>query len=83
MNKRALGSTDMTITTVGLGTFAIGGWMWGPQEDADSAAAIRAALTAGVNWVDTAPIYGSGRADAVLASVLKDLPAAQIGRAHV
>ena len=77
MIKRSLGSTDMDITVVGLGVFAIGGWMWGHQEDADSLAAIRAALDAGVNWIDTAPIYGSGRADALVAQVLRELPAAQ------
>lgn len=75
MIKRLLGSTDMTITAVGYGAFGIGGWMWGEQDDADSEAAIRAALDVGVNWIDTAPIYGSGRADAVVGRVLRDLPA--------
>lgn len=74
MIKRTLGSTDMTISAVGYGAFGIGGWMWGSQDDADSEAAIRAALDAGVNWIDTAPIYGSGRADAVVGTVLKSLP---------
>jgi aryl-alcohol dehydrogenase-like predicted oxidoreductase len=76
MIKRCLSSTDMTISVVGLGLFAAGGWMWGEQDDADSIAAIHAALEAGVNWVDTAPIYGSGRATAVLAKALAELPAA-------
>jgi aryl-alcohol dehydrogenase-like predicted oxidoreductase len=77
MIKRTLGSSDLTITVVGYGAFGIGGWMWGDQDDVDSAAAIRAALESGVNWIDTAPIYGSGRADAVVGKVLKDIPVSQ------
>ena len=65
---------DLRISVIGLGAFAIGGWMWGPQDDADSRAAIRAALDAGVNWLDTAPIYGDGLANRVIGSVLKELP---------
>lgn len=74
MIKRALGSSDLTISAIGLGVFAIGGWMWGEQDDADSLAAIHAALEAGVTWIDTAPIYGNGRADRLVAQALKDLP---------
>lgn len=77
MIKRTLGTTDMDISVIGLGVFAIGGWMWGPQEDADSLAAIRAALESGVNWIDTAPIYGDGRADALVAQAVKELPVSQ------
>ena len=75
MIKRAFSSTDMTISAVGVGAFAIGGWMWGDQNDADSEAALRAALDAGVNWIDTAPIYGEGRASSVVGRVLASLPA--------
>ncbi len=74
MIQRALGSTDIRISIVGLGAFAIGGWMWGEQDDSDSIAAIHAAIDNGVNWIDTAPIYGSGRADRVVAEALKSLP---------
>lgn len=77
MIKRTLGSTDMNITVVGVGAFAIGGWMWGTQDDAASAGALRAALEAGVNWIDTAPIYGEGRASTVVGQVLAGLPAGQ------
>jgi aryl-alcohol dehydrogenase-like predicted oxidoreductase len=77
MIKRALGTTDMHITAIGVGAFAIGGWMWGGQDDAESEAALRAALDAGVNWIDTAPIYGEGKASLVVGRVLKSMPAAQ------
>jgi aryl-alcohol dehydrogenase-like predicted oxidoreductase len=76
MIKRLLGSTDMAISAVGIGAFGIGGWMWGEQDDADSRRALHAALDHGVNWIDSAPIYGSGRADRVVAEVLGERPAA-------
>ena len=77
MIKRTLGTTDMAISAVGIGAFGIGGWMWGEQDDADSSRAIAAALAEGVNWIDSAPIYGSGRADQVVAAAVRDLPASQ------
>ncbi|HSB52720.1 MAG TPA: aldo/keto reductase, partial [Gemmatimonadales bacterium] len=60
--RRTLGTTDLSITTVGFGAWAAGGgdWAfgWGPQDDEDSLAAMRRALELGVNWIDTAAIYG-------------------------
>lgn len=73
MIKRSLGSTGYTISAIGIGAFAIGGYMWGEQDDADSEAAIRAALDAGVTWIDTAPLYGEGRADRLVGRVLASL----------
>jgi aryl-alcohol dehydrogenase-like predicted oxidoreductase len=75
--KRRLGRSGFEITTVGLGTWAIGGRQWGPQDDAASIAAIHAAIDHGINWVDTAPMYGSGRSEEVVGRALKALPAAQ------
>lgn len=75
MIKRALGSSDMTISVVGFGAFAAGGWMWGHQDDADTIKAVHAAVDAGVNWIDSAPIYGSGKADAAVAQAVRELPA--------
>ena len=75
MIKRNLGSTELRISAIGLGVFAIGGWRWGAQEDSDSIAAIHAAIDAGVNWIDTAPIYGNGRADRIVAEAIRQLPA--------
>jgi aryl-alcohol dehydrogenase-like predicted oxidoreductase len=75
MIRRHLGSTDLRISAIGVGAFAIGGWMWGAQDDADSERALEAAIEAGVDWIDTAPIYGEGRASAVVGRVLARLPA--------
>lgn len=74
MNKRTLGATDLVISVIGWGGFAAGGYMWGDQSDADSEASILAALDVGVNWLDTAPLYGEGRADSMIGRVLKNLP---------
>jgi aryl-alcohol dehydrogenase-like predicted oxidoreductase len=77
MLRRELGSTGMIVTVVGVGAFAAGGWMWGGQDDEASARALHAALDAGVNWIDTAPIYGEGKADRVVGRVLRERPADQ------
>src|SRR5258705_7126208 len=64
---RQLGRSDLLITRVGFGAWAIGGggWSlgWGPQDDNDSVAAIRRALELGVNWIDTAAVYGLGHSE--------------------
>lgn len=74
MFRRQLASTDYSISAIGFGAWAIGGWLWGDQDDRDSIAAIHAALDVGVNWIDTAPIYGSGRSELVVGEALKSLP---------
>jgi aryl-alcohol dehydrogenase-like predicted oxidoreductase len=77
--RRRLGQTDMDISLVGLGSWAIGGggWAmgWGPQDDADSTAAIHHAVACGINWIDTAPIYGHGHSEEVVGRAVKSLPA--------
>jgi aryl-alcohol dehydrogenase-like predicted oxidoreductase len=75
--RRQLGRTDMHITRVGFGSWAVGGdWAvgWGSQDDTDSIAAIRHAVARGVNWIDTAAIYGLGHSEEVVAAALKDIP---------
>lgn len=68
---RRLPGTDLELTPVGLGCWAIGGRWWGqPVSDEDAIAAIRAAADAGINWADTAPLYGYGRADELLRRAL-------------
>jgi len=75
MQRRALGSSEFEISTIGIGTWATGGWMWGGQDDDASVQAIHAAVDHGVNWIDTAPIYGSGHSEAVVGRALRELPA--------
>jgi aryl-alcohol dehydrogenase-like predicted oxidoreductase len=81
LDRRQLGTTGMEITTVGFGAWAIGGggWAygWGPQDDTGSIAAIRHAVDRGVNWVDTAAIYGLGHSEEVVGRALREIPAAE------
>jgi len=70
---RPFGRTGLEITRVGFGAWAIGGNMWGPQVDADSVAAIRHAVERGINWVDTAAVYGNGHSEEVIAEALEPL----------
>lgn len=78
MRTRVLGNSDMAISRVGFGAWAIGGggWAygWGPQDDAASIAAIRRALDLGVNWIDTAAVYGLGHSEEVVARALAGHP---------
>jgi len=69
MRTRKLGYSDLHLTTVGLGTWAVGGpwqWGWGPQDDAESIAAIHRALELSINWIDTAPAYGVGHSEEIV-----------------
>ncbi len=74
---RPFGSTGLELTTVGFGAWAIGGagwsFAWGPQDDDESVAAIRRAVDAGVNWIDTAAVYGLGHSEEVVARALGGL----------
>jgi aryl-alcohol dehydrogenase-like predicted oxidoreductase len=75
MKTRLLGNSDLNITPIGFGAWAIGGsgWAfgWGAQDDADSVAAIHEALDLGINWIDTAAIYGLGHSEEVVARALE------------
>jgi aryl-alcohol dehydrogenase-like predicted oxidoreductase len=73
MQTRKLGFSDLNLTTVGLGTWAIGGpwrWGWGPQDDTESIAAIQRALDLGINWIDTAPAYGLGHSEKIVGKAI-------------
>ena len=74
MKTKQLGNSDLNITPVGFGAWAIGGsgweFAWGGQDDSDSIAAIHEALDAGVNWIDTAAVYGLGHSEEVVARAL-------------
>src|SRR5882724_8378129 len=75
MEKRQLGNSDLHITPIGIGAWAIGGDGWngsmGPQNENDSIPAIHAALDHGLNWIDTAALYGLGHSEEVVARALK------------
>ncbi|ADO68504.1 aldo/keto reductase [Stigmatella aurantiaca] len=77
MEKRQLGHSDLHITPVGFGAWAIGGtgyaFAWGPQDDAQSIRAIQQAVDRGINWIDTAAVYGLGHSEEVVARALKGL----------
>lgn len=77
MEIRQLGKSDLKITAIGLGTWALGGggWAsgWGSQDDDESIATIHRALDMGVNWIDTAAVYGLGRSEEVIGRALRDI----------
>ena len=69
---RAIGSSGLQASAVGLGTWAIGGWMWGGTDEQASIAAIHASLDAGLTLIDTAPAYGQGLAEEIVGKAIKD-----------
>ncbi|HKV37617.1 MAG TPA: aldo/keto reductase [Blastocatellia bacterium] len=77
METRRLGNSDLSITPIGVGSWAMGGegwaFSWGAQDDNNSIAAIRKALDAGINWIDTAAVYGLGRSEEVVRRALEGL----------
>jgi len=78
---RPLGTSGLDITRVGFGSWAVGGggWSfgWGPQDDAESLATMRHAIELGVNWIDTAAVYGLGHSEEVIGRLLRELPRGQ------
>jgi aryl-alcohol dehydrogenase-like predicted oxidoreductase len=78
LTLRTLGNSDLHLTPIGFGAWAIAGagWQfaWGPQDDGDSIAAIQRALDLGVNWIDTAPVYGLGHSEELVARAVKSSP---------
>ncbi len=74
MQQRKLGYSDLSLTVIGFGAWAIGGpwdFGWGPQDDEDSIATIHRALDLGINWIDTAATYGLGHSEEVVGRALK------------
>jgi aryl-alcohol dehydrogenase-like predicted oxidoreductase len=78
MDKKQLGNSDLHLSPIGFGAWAIGGadwaFSWGPQDDNHSIAAIHKALDLGINWIDTAAVYGLGHSEEVVAKALKTAP---------
>src|SRR5579875_3311457 len=74
---RKLGNSDLEISSLGVGAWAMGGagWQfsWGHQDDQDSIGAIRAAIDAGFNWIDTAAIYGLGHYEEIVGKALREV----------
>jgi aryl-alcohol dehydrogenase-like predicted oxidoreductase len=81
LSTRPLGIGNVAITVTGFGAWALGGgdwaYSWGPQDDKVSIATMRHALELGVNWIDTAAVYGLGHSEEVVGSLLRELPATQ------
>jgi aryl-alcohol dehydrogenase-like predicted oxidoreductase len=81
LRTRPLGTSGLEITRVGFGAWAIGGggWSfgWGPQDDQASLAAMNAALDAGVNWIDTAAVYGLGHSEELVGRLLREIPSGE------
>ena len=77
METRTLGNTDMKITRIGFGAWAIGGgnwaFAWGPQDDNQSLEAIRHAMEKGMNWIDTAAVYGLGHSEEIVGKAIKGI----------
>lgn len=76
MQTRKLGNSDIQLSSIGIGTYALGGgnweYAWGDQNDQDSIDAIHHAFDLGINWIDVAPAYGLGHAEEIVGRVLKD-----------
>ena len=70
MERREIGASGIRASAIGLGTWAIGGWMWGGTDEADSIAAIRASVDTGVTLIDTAPAYGMGRSEEIVGKAI-------------
>ncbi len=70
MFYRKLGGTEIEISTVGLGAWAIGGWMWGGTDEQQATQAIHAALDQGINLIDTAPAYGFGPSEEIVGGAI-------------
>ena len=72
MEQISLGNSSLKTSRIGLGTWAIGGWMWGGTSEAESIATIRAAVDRGITLIDTAPAYGFGRSEELVGKALAE-----------
>ena len=72
MERSAIAGTPLTVSRVAIGTWAIGGWMWGGTDETESISTIRAALDHGINVIDTAPVYGFGRSEEIVGKAIAE-----------
>ena len=70
MEQIAIGTSGLNTSRIGLGTWAIGGWMWGSTDEAQGITTIRSAVEHGVTLIDTAPVYGFGRSEEIVGKAL-------------
>ena len=81
MQTRRLGNTQLELTTIGIGTWAIGGgdWSfgWGDQDEKEAVAGIHKGIELGVNWIDTAAIYGDGASELLVGKALREMPGSE------
>ncbi len=75
MEYRQLGDSNLKVSAITFGAWAIGGWMWGGAERKDATEAIRASIDRGVTSIDTAPIYGQGTSEEIVGEALVGIPA--------
>src|ERR1700739_2726110 len=73
MEFTIINGTDLRSSRIGLGTWAMGGWMWGGTDEAEAIATIHAALDRGINLIDTAPVYGFGRSEEIVGKAIEQL----------
>ena len=81
MELAGIPGTSLKVSPVAIGTWAIGGWMWGGTDEAESISTIRAAFEHGINIIDTAPVYGFGRSEEIVGRAIAEARAA-LGRGH-
>jgi aryl-alcohol dehydrogenase-like predicted oxidoreductase len=72
MELADISGTALKVSRIALGTWAIGGWMWGGTDEAESVSTIRAALDHGINVIDTAPVYGFGRSEEIVGKAIAE-----------
>src|ERR1700687_2536581 len=72
MELAEIPGTSLKVSPVAIGTWAIGGWMWGGTDEAQSVSTIRAALEHGINIIDTAPVYGFGRSEEIVGKAIAE-----------
>src|SRR5713101_7824300 len=72
MELAAIPGTSLKVSPVTIGTWAIGGWMWGGTDEAESISTIRAGIEQGINLIDTAPVYGFGRSEEIVGKAVAE-----------
>src|SRR5215216_2911539 len=74
MELKRLGSSDVHVTPIAFGAWAVGGWMWGGAEEGAAIRAIRTSYDLGITTIDTAPVYGFGRSEELIGKAMADVP---------